>query len=355
MKYPITLAFFFCFIFGTQSIYAQTYQWGGKQITKKEWNNRLNEYTNLFVKYYNSENAQQTQSDIALVEKLIAENAEGGLAVLVDLKSNKIVSKSGFTKKGKDYVMDTTLFNKPIEPGSLMLPMSAAMIMDNYGVTLNDTTNLEGGKTILNGRVIVDAEHHDIKTANLKQIIAESSNVGIAKMVDKTFMAHNYELNFKDVMNDYVGTPKIIPNEDILTSQIPYQSFGYGVLLTPNEIFNFYKRVAQSDSTLFKHPETLTQVQVALAEVATNGTAKSLFRGAKYIYAAKTGTVLVADPKKGYANNQFQSEFIGYDNNVNPSYACMVIIKCKPQALNHFGATVAGPVFKSIIENALQH
>jgi hypothetical protein len=33
----------------------------------------------------------------------------------------------------------------------------------------------------------------------------------------------------------------------------------------------------------------------------------------------------------------------------------MVIIKCKPNSPNHFGATVAGPVFKEIMEAALKN
>jgi cell division protein FtsI (penicillin-binding protein 3) len=273
----------------------------------------------------------------------------------VDLKTNSIVSKSAFRKKGQGYIRDTTLFYTPIEPGGLILPMSAAMIMDNYGVTFNDSVDLELGKTQINGRIILDAEQHKRRFTNLKMIIAESSNVGIAKMVNNSFKQHNYELNFKDMINDYVGTAKITPNESIIISQIPFQAFGYSLLLTPNDIFNFYKRVAQSDPTLFKHPETLTQVQTALGEVANNGTAKNLFRDAKYNYAAKTGTVLVEELKKGYAKNQFQSEFIGYDNAEHPRYACMVIIKCKPNSPNHFGATVAGPVFKDIMEAALKN
>jgi cell division protein FtsI (penicillin-binding protein 3) len=355
MKYLFVFALFVNVSLRAQNATTQTYQWGGKSITKKEWEKKVHDYTTLFVKNYNSDNLKQTRSDIALMEMLTAEQAENGLAVLVDMTTDSIVSKSGFRKKGKGYIIDNSLFNIPIEPGSLIVPMSAAIIMDNYGVTLNDSIDLEAGKTIIDGRVIMDAEKHDIRFASLKQIIAENSNVGIAKMVNNNFKSHNYQLNFTEVINGYVENTnnKLIPNSD--NSSIPYNAFGYGSLLTPYQILKFYIRVAQSDASLFKNQATLTQVKSALREVVENGTAKRLFASSKINFAGKTGTVLVASEKNGYANNQFRSQFIGYDNYENPRYVCMVIITCKPKSPNHFGDSVAGPVFKEIMEDALKH
>jgi hypothetical protein len=349
MKYLLTFAFFISASFAATSTFAQTYQWGGKVVTKKQYDKLLHNYTVEFVNKYVYD-SNQYFSDQTLLAKLNAEQAESGLAVLMDLKNNKIISQSAFSKVDKKYLTDYGLLNRQIEPGSLIIPLSAALIMDNFGVTLNDTIDLEKGKTIINGRVILDAELHGMNSASLLKIITESSNVGIAKMVYNCLKEHNYNLNFNDIIHDYVGTP---PNEYILTSEIPFKAFGYNILLTPNQIFNFYQRVAKSDSTLFTHPETLKQIQTALQEVCTNGTAKNLFEGSKISFSGKTGTSLVLG-KNSYANSQFQSSFIGYDNVQNPRYACIVIIKCKPKSPNHFGATVAGPVFKSIMENILK-
>jgi cell division protein FtsI (penicillin-binding protein 3) len=351
MKHSIRIALCCVLLVLVQQIFAQTYQWGGKQVTKKEWDKQLNKYTTLFSKSY-SETAHQTDMNMALLSKLIMEQAESGLAVLVNLSTNKVVAKSGFIKKGKDYIQDSSLFNKQIEPGSLLVPLSAAMIIDNFGITLNDSVDLEAGKTIINGRKIVDAEAHGRRNTNLKTIIAESSNVGIAKMVNNGFKTNNYQLNFEDQIKTYVGNPNyIIPVSDE-NINLPYQAFGYGLLLTPNQILNFYTRVAKSDPSLFKNPTTLTQVQEALVEVCENGTAKKLFHDTKFSVAGKTGSNLVLR-KNGYANLQFQAAFVGYSSVQNPKYACMVIIKCKPNSPNHFGATVAGPVFKEIMEKVL--
>ncbi len=84
MKYLLTFAFFISASFAAQSTFAQNYQWGGKMISKKKYDSILHQYTVNFCKYYNSDNFKQTQSDLALIEMLMAENADSGLAVLVD-------------------------------------------------------------------------------------------------------------------------------------------------------------------------------------------------------------------------------------------------------------------------------
>ena len=351
MKYLSTFLIII-FSFSTPNLFAQTYTWGGKVVTKKQYDKLLHKFTVDFIKNYVYDSNEYISNKI-LLAKLKAEQAENGLAILYDLKNNVIVSQSAFSKNGKYYKKDPSLYNKAIEPGSLILPMSGALIMDNFGVTLNDTVDLEQGKAIINGRVIMDAEQHGKQAANLLTIISESSNVGIAKMVTKSFNKTNNQYNFQDVINDYVGDTIYKLHETADIYQIPFQSFGYGLQLTPNQILNFYKRVAQSDSTLFNNPNTLTQVQTALKEVCTNGTAKTLFRDNQNKFAGKTGTSLVIG-KNWYASRQFQSSFIGYDAVESPNYICLVIIKCKPKSPNHFGASVAGPVFKSIMENILK-
>ncbi|HEX3024566.1 MAG TPA: penicillin-binding transpeptidase domain-containing protein, partial [Chitinophagaceae bacterium] len=80
------------------------------------------------------------------------------------------------------------------------------------------------------------------------------------------------------------------------------------------------------------------------------GTAKEIFKNSSYKVAGKTGTALVANDNKGYADEIFQSSFAGYFPANDPQYTILVVIKNKPHALNHYGASVAGPVFKEIAD-----
>jgi hypothetical protein len=158
---------------------------------------------------------------------------------------------------------------------------------------------------------------------------------------------------FKSMVLDYFNDMVPANFGFVSKSSLPFWAFGYGLTLTPNQIFSFYCRVANKDNTLFKNSNTFNQIQSALLEVCKNGTAKRLFLDAKYNVAGKTGTSLALN-KNGYTDAQYQASFIGYAPAENPKYACMVIIKCHKNAANHFGASVAGPVFKDIMENALK-
>jgi cell division protein FtsI (penicillin-binding protein 3) len=305
---------------------------------------------NLTAQAQGFQESPQSFSDKILLAKLKSEQADNGLAVVMDLSTNKIVSVSAFVRKGNLYNKDSSLLFRPIEPGSLMLPISAAILIDNFGVSLEDSVDLEGGKTKFGGLVVQDGEMHGMRNTSILTVIAESSNVGLAKLVNTRVEGMQPSKEFKSRVQEYFSD-MAPPNFgfDAKTS-LPFWAFGYGLTLSPNQIFSFYCRVANKDNTLFKHSNTFNQIQTALLEVCKNGTAKRLFFDAKYNVAGKTGTSLAAN-KNGYANAQYQASFIGYTPAENPKYACMVIIKCQKHAANHYGASVAGPVFKAIIEN----
>ena len=97
-------------------------------------------------------------------------------------------------------------------------------------------------------------------------------------------------------------------------------------------------------------PSTIKDLHTALEGVCINGTAKKLFVNSLYKVAGKTGTAKVADGNRGYADNIFQSSFVGYFPAENPQYTIAVIIINQPNAVNHYGASVAGPVFKEIAD-----
>jgi cell division protein FtsI (penicillin-binding protein 3) len=97
-------------------------------------------------------------------------------------------------------------------------------------------------------------------------------------------------------------------------------------------------------------PSTIKSLHTALEGVCINGTAKKLFVNSLYKVAGKTGTALVSNGTKFYSEGIFQSSFVGYFPAENPQYTIAVIIINKPHAANHFGASVAGPVWKEIAD-----
>ena len=100
---------------------------------------------------------------------------------------------------------------------------------------------------------------------------------------------------------------------------------------------------------LFKNASTLLQTKQALLEVSENGTAMNLLHDSKTKMATKTGTT-IALGKNGYKDKQYYASIVGFAPYDNPKYTCIVIIKNKPRAVQYYGAQVAGPVFKQIME-----
>ena len=83
---------------------------------------------------------------------------------------------------------------------------------------------------------------------------------------------------------------------------------------------------------------------------SNEGTARKLFKDNQYLVGGKTGTSFVVDNKTNYADKIYQSSFAGFFPANNPQYTCVVVIVNKQNALLHFGAEVAGPVFKEIAD-----
>ena len=97
---------------------------------------------------------------------------------------------------------------------------------------------------------------------------------------------------------------------------------------------------------------TLAKLQECLVGVCNEygGTGYQLFKQSPYRVAGKTGTALVANGKRGYADHIYQSSFAGYFPANDPKYSCIVVIKNKPFAKKYYGASVAGPVFREVAD-----
>jgi cell division protein FtsI (penicillin-binding protein 3) len=153
-------------------------------------------------------------------------------------------------------------------------------------------------------------------------------------------------------------------------------AFGYNLLISPLQTLTLYNAIAnqgkmmrpylvsaiREEGVLIKEinpvtvhesvcsNQTLGLLKSCLEGVCTQGTAKDLFKNSLYPVAGKTGTALIANNNKGYADKIYQSSFAGYFPANNPQYTCVVVIKNKPHAPVFYGAAVAGPVFKEIAD-----
>ena len=296
----------------------------------------------------------QTYCDTRLLTMLKSQQAENGLVILKEVSTGNIIATSAFvskkTKTGIVYVKDISILNAKVEPGSLMIPISTAYLIDNTNLDIKDSVNIENGTTTIRGLKIYDSEIHEIKNASIKTVNEISSNVGISKLYDIN-VNYSQTSNFIDAVNNYILDSVYFGSIDKTEINLPFVTFGYGLMLTPNQVLNFYNRVANNDQKMFTKSTTAVKLQEILEGVSLNGTSKLLLKNSVIPISSKTGTTLAVS-KSGYSAKQYYSSMSGYAPTSSPKYSCLVLIKCKPGSPQFYGAVVAGPVFRDILNEA---
>jgi cell division protein FtsI (penicillin-binding protein 3) len=324
----------------------------------------------------------------ALLKMMIENEAVNGTCIVMEVATGKIKAIANLGKRGEgDYWEDLNYAIRASEPGSTFKLATMLAVLEDDKANLGSQVNLENGVWQVNRRTVYDSERHKRTNVSLQQAFELSSNVGMAKMVmqhysgnPEKFIGHLKRLRLNEVSGiDLVGeTQPIVKTPKSKTwsaTSLPWMSFGYEVLVSPLQTLMLYNAVAnngkmmrpyllqevqQDGRTIWnREPEimvesicketTLKQLKTSLEGVVLNGTAKSL-SSPYYGIAGKTGTALVANGSRGYADHIYQSSFAGYFPADNPKYSCIVVIKNKPFAAKYYGGTVAGPVFREIAD-----
>ena len=331
----------------------------------------------------------QEVTEKALMNMMVKNEAQTGVAIVMEVKTGKIKAIANLGKVGEGkYTEDLNYAITPTEPGSTFKLVTLLSALEDGKVNLNSRVNLEGGVWKVSGQTVYDSEKHGKFDASILEAFEESSNVGMAKIAMMHY-SNNVNEYFKHLTKlrldstsglDLVGErqPRLVKPGSRLwgPTTLPWMAFGYNIEITPLQTLNLYNSIAnngimmrpylvnsiQEEGKIIKSispkvynaqlckPSTIRDLRIALEGVCINGTGKTLFKNSLYKVAGKTGTAKVANGNKGYGEGIFQSSFAGYFPADNPQYTIVVIIKNKPHAASFYGASVAGPVFKEIAD-----
>ncbi|WP_235921023.1 penicillin-binding protein [Foetidibacter luteolus] len=331
----------------------------------------------------------QEITENALMKMMVENEAEHGCAIVMEVKTGKVKAIANLGKRTDgSYWEDFNYALTPTEPGSTFKLATMLSLLEDKKVSLNTMVNLNGGTWQVAGRTVYDSENHGLGMVTTKHAFEESSNVGMAKLAvnayastPSQFVNHLRKLGLDSVTGiDLTGERRPVvyrPGSKYWSNTtLPWMAFGYNLAITPMHTAMLYNAVANNgkmlrpyllsgirqDGILIKETApvvakekicsdaTLHQLIECLKGVCIEGTGKTLFKGSAYQVAGKTGTALVANGARGYADHIYQSSFAGFFPADNPQYTCVVIIKNKPFAKKFYGAAVAGPVFKEIAD-----
>ncbi len=256
-------------------------------------------------------------------------------------------------------------FLVPLEPGSTMKALSAAMLLEEGLASLATRVETPMRRQV-DGWVIRDVIPHP-PVLSLEEILHYSSNVGISLLIERLpkerFFQYMQELHLTDlepIPGVRTASPKVTPPRT--WSQVGYanHSFGQGFLVTPLHLAAAYGALVDGvyrPPLLFTGEEregqrvfseaTAEQVRLAL----TRGLApRAGLRG--YPLAGKTGTAQVVVNGR-YSQEVYTAWFAGFVPGDKPLATVMVSLY-HPKGEVH-GSQVAAPIFREVAAGLLAY
>jgi cell division protein FtsI (penicillin-binding protein 3) len=325
--------------------------------------------------------------ETALMKMMLKNEAQTGTAIVMEVKTGKIKAIANLGKRGDgSYWEDYNYAIRPTEPGSTFKLATMLALLEDKKVSLNQMITLEHGAWKIAGQTVYDSEVHKENDVTVQHAFELSSNVAMAKMAMTYYSArpNDFIRHLKKMrMDTLTGIDLSGEKSPVIyrpggkfwgPTTLPWMAFGYNLSVSPLQTTMLYNAIANNGRMMKPYlvsavkeegillrafepkvldenicsNQTLQQLKTCLEGVCTAGTAKELFKNTTYKVAGKTGTALVANGNKGYADKIYQSSFAGYFPADNPQYTCVVIIVNKPHAAVYYGGAVAGTVFKEI-------
>ncbi len=300
----------------------------------------------------------------ALAEGAAAHSFKSGYAAVQDPRTGDILAMAAWPPN----TLKNPLVQDAYEPGSTFKVVTALAAIEERLVSPTETFSGEGGKwQIASGVTITD--HEPEADMNLAQILERSSNIGIAKVVERVGAARFFRAARALGFGLRTGVPlpgetagDLKPFSDLGKVGLAASSYGYGLSVSPLQMLGAYSALANG-GTLFeprllddgREPEKVRRVASeravgevsrmleAVVEKGTGATA----RIPGYRVAGKTGTARKLDPlTRKYSQKAYVASFAGWLPASAPRWTILVIVD-EPKG-SYYGGLVAAPVFAKI-------
>lgn len=336
----------------------------------------------------------------ALVKQMKAYQAESAVAIVMDPWTGGIlamVSLPDFDPAGLASSHTENLRNRaltdPFEPGSIFKPIAAAVALDCGAINYDEKIFCENGD--YRGRgfgKIGEYGNHQFADLNVRQILVESSNIGMAKIGQRIGAKRLCEgiklFGFGkktgiDLPGEDAGMVHPLPKwNGYSVTRVP---FGHEITVTALQITRAYATLANGGRFISPHLFQATVagtgrvsrvqqppspagyivkpkvahwiVRQALTAVVTEGTGKKAGLDNVRVFG-KTGTANISVSKQiGYDQANYVASFVGGAPAENPSVVILVSIRKPNRKLGkgYTGGTVAAPVFREILEKTLTY
>ena len=331
----------------------------------------------------------QWRTQQILAEQVNAMEAASGTAMIADTKTGEIVAAAEYPSVDpndpaatEEAYRGAREFGSPFEPGSIMKPITASMVLDAGAADLDETvvvpSTWPGGDADFHD----DAPHGTVDM-NLPGVIVSSSNVGISTFGSRldANTRHDYLERFGFGAPTEVGFPGesggILHPADAWDPQTNYATtFGQGISVTTPQMVSAYQALAnsgvaapltlvrgcttedgsvvdtpQGSSEQIVSPEAATETLSLIEATARHGILADEVAIPGYRVGIKTGTAQIADPETGaYYADSYTASMIGVAPIDDPRYVVLVSL-VQPKTRSNSAA--AAPAWHDVMASVL--
>jgi cell division protein FtsI (penicillin-binding protein 3) len=310
-------------------------------------------------------------------------SGESATCVIMNPNSGEILAMANINDfdpnvfwKYDDFERKNRAITDSYEPGSTFKAITFAALIEEKACNENERINVENGIYKFRNNYIRDT--HKFETLSVRQIMEESSNIGVTKLIQRVSDEKYYQYvrsfgfgTFTSISLPGEVTGKLVDLDKWSKLTKTYMSFGYNISVTPLQLTTAFcalvnggilyrpiivkKQIDKNGNTVKEYSpvivrrviseRTSERMRSLLVGVVENGTGKQAKIDSLEI-GGKTGTSkIVIDGK--YSNSHYYSSFVGFYPADNPTLVCYVLIN-KPKG-HYYGGLVSAPVFKNIL------
>ena len=315
----------------------------------------------------------------ALKSAVERHRAKAGAVIVVDVRTGEVLALANmpsYNPNNRARLTGAQLRNRVItdlfEPGSTLKPFTVALALETGKITPRTAVDTGSGRLTMANYTIRDV--HPAGTQSVAQVLARSSNVGMAKIALSLPRESMYDL-FRRVgfgSAPELGFPgaaagRLRPAKSWRPVEQATLGYGMGMSLSLAQLARAYTVFARDGElvplTLVKtgteasgekvlSAQTARAVRAMLELAVQPGSTGPRARVMGWRVAGKTGTAHKQE-NGSYAPDKYLSSFVGLAPVSAPRLVVAVMLD-EPSAGQHYGGAVAAPVFSQVMQGALR-
>lgn len=312
------------------------------------------------------------------------------VVAIMHSKSGAIVSLASSNRFDPDFIkrtdypsLNVSSIEETYEPGSVMKPITFALLLKENKINPYDLVRVFGGKYKLGNSIVTDT-HDEFEWLSAEDVIVYSSNVGMIQLAQKLDAIEFYQglKDFGFSQKTNIDLPYealgILPPLHKFKSQIYKGTIGYGYGLTATfmqvlkayNVFNNNGRmlnpyivshlqtqegkkynINQSSETEVLPISVAKRLQKILIKAVQKGTGvKAQYEGLEI--GGKTGTAHIAGGG-GYTNT-YNSSFFGFANDKKNNFTIGVLVREPNKKYHYFASLSAVPIFRDVVARLVE-